>query len=89
MFTEPIKGRKKISRDRPSGSLLPPFWVRYCPQWHRDGGSKMGKVLAHAFLHANSVLRRAKDFRMPKIDVNPHSLPITTLSCYLFSKFEE
>ena len=42
MFTEPIKGRKKISRDQPSGSLLPPFRVRYCPQWLREGGSKMG-----------------------------------------------
>ena len=42
MFTEPIKEEKKISRDRTSGRLLPPFMVRYCPQWLLEKGSKMG-----------------------------------------------
>ena len=37
-----FKKRKKISRDRPTGSLLPPFGVRYCPQGLRAGVSKMG-----------------------------------------------
>ena len=37
-----LKDGKKISRERPSGSLLLPFRVRYCPQWLREGGSKMG-----------------------------------------------
>ena len=80
---------KKILRDRPSGSRLPPFRVRYCPQGLREGVQKCGKVLAHAFLCANSVLRWANDFGMPKIDVKPHFLPIPTLICYLFSIFEE
>ena len=30
------KDRKKISRNRPSGSLLPPFGVRNCPQGLRE-----------------------------------------------------
>ena len=38
-----FKDEKKISRDRPSGSLLPPFRVRYCPCGLREGGSKMGQ----------------------------------------------
>ena len=83
-----LKDGKRFQETDPLG-VLPPFGVRYCPQWIRDGSSNMGKALARAFLHANSVLRRAKDFRMPKNEVNPHSLPIPTLICYLFSKFEE
>ena len=50
---------------------------------------KWGKVLARAFLRANSILRRANGFRMSKIDVKPHFLPIPTLICHLFPKFKE
>ena len=57
---------KKISRDRPSGSLLIPFGVRYCPQGLREGAQGWGTDLARAFLRANSVVRRANDFGMPK-----------------------
>ena len=84
-----FKNGKKISRKRPSGSLLPPFGVRNCPRGFVRGAQKWGKILACAFLRANSVLRRANDLRMSKIDVNPNSLPIPILICYLFSKFEE
>ena len=84
-----FKNGKKISRNRPSGSLLLLLEVRNFPQALREGGSKWGKVLARASLRANSVLRWANDFRMPKIDVKLHSLPIPALICYLFSKFEE
>ena len=50
---------------------------------------KWGKILAHAFLCANFVLRRANDFGMCKIDVKPYSLPFPTLICNLFPKLEE
>ena len=66
----PFKDGKKISRDRPSVSLLPPFTVRYCPYGLREGGSKMGRVLARTFLCANSVLRRANDFGYEKSTEN-------------------
>ena len=36
-----FKNGKKISRNRPSGSLLLPLEVRNCPQGLREGGSKM------------------------------------------------
>ena len=59
------------------------------PRGFMSGVEKLDKVLARAFSRSNSVLRRANDFGMPKIDVKPHSLPTPTLICYLFSKFEE
>ena len=59
------------------------------PRGFVKGTQKWGKVLGRAFLHANSVLRRANYFGMPKIDVKSHSLPIPTLLRYSFSKFEE
>ena len=53
------------------------------------GAQKWGKILARAFLRANSVLRHANGFGMSKIDVKPHSLPISTLICSLPPKFDE
>ena len=49
------------------------IWVKFCP----------------APFCANSVLRHANGFGMPKIDVKLHSLPIPTLISHLFPKFEE
>ena len=89
MVTQPILKRKKISRDRLSGSCLPPFGVRYCPWGLHEGVQKWDKVLARAFLRPNSVLRRANGFGMSKIDVKPHVLPIPTFICHLFAKFKE
>ena len=48
----------------------------------------MGKVLARAFLRANSVLRRANGFGMPKIEVKPHFLPTPTLNLPFISKIQ-
>ena len=81
-----FKDGKKISRDRPSGNLLPPFRVRYYPYGLREGVQKWGKVLARDFLRANSFLRRTNDIGMRKIDVKPHSLPIPAIFFYLLSK---
>ena len=53
------------------------------------GAQKWGKILARAFLCANSVLRRANDSGMSKIDVKPYSLPFPILICNLSPKLEE
>ena len=53
------------------------------------GAQKWGKNFARAFLGAKSVLHRANDFGMSKIDVKPHSLPIPTFICNLSPKLEE
>ena len=63
--------------------------VRYCLWGLRERAQKWGKNWARAFLCANSVLRRANDFGMSKIDVKPYSLPIPTLICNLSPKLEE
>ena len=53
------------------------------------GAQKWRKILARTFLFTNSVLRRANDFGMSKIDVKSYSLPIPTLICNLSPKLEE
>ena len=53
------------------------------------GAKEWGKVLARAFLRANSVLYRANGFGMSKLYVKPHSLLTPSLICHLFRKFEE
>ena len=40
-------------------------------------------------LRRNSVLRGVNDLGMSKFGVKPHSLPIATIICNLFLKFEE
>ena len=52
------------------------------------GAKKWDKVLACAYLRANSVLHRANAFGMSKIDVKPHSLPMPSLICHLFPKIQ-
>ena len=42
-----------------------------------------------AILGCNSDLRWVNDLGMSKFDVKPHSLPIPTIICNLFPKFEE
>ena len=42
-----------------------------------------------AILGCNSDLRGVNDLGMSKFDVKPHSLPIPTIICNLFPKFEE
>ena len=85
----PLKDGKKIQETNVLGVICRHLGYDTAPSGFLTGAQKWGKVLARAFLRVNSVLRRAKDFRMPKIEINPHSLPIPTLICYLFSKFEE
>ena len=53
------------------------------------GAQKWGNILAHAFLCANSVLRRANGFGMSKIDIKPYSLPMPTFICNLSPKLEK
>ena len=74
MVTQAISKRKKIFDRQPIS----------------ESYKKWGKVLARAFLRGNSVLCGVTGFgRMSRFDVKPQSLPISTIICNLFPKFDQ
>ena len=89
MVTQPILTKKRFQETDHVGVVYHHLGYDTTPGSFMTGAQKWGKVLAHAYLRANSVLRRANGFRMSKIDVKPHSLPIPSLMCHLFPEFKE
>ena len=84
-----LKTEKRFKETDRLGVICHHLGYDTAPRGLVTGAQKWGKIFARAFSRANSDLRHTNGFGMSKIDVKPHSLPISTLISQLFPKLEE
>ena len=88
-YSTNFKTEKRFQKHGCLGVVCHHFGYDTAPRGLVRGAQIWGKILARAFLRANSVLRHANGFGMSKINVKPYSLPKATFICNLSPKFEE